>query len=118
MHPVIQLTVAVTMVVIASRMWHPLLFWLAGLFLLLGIIKLARRIAKWIKIKSGNKNVAALIHTGFAVMLWVAVATLADYLNPNRISAVSIVLCFFCAFIFIVLLLFVADISRRYLHRR
>lgn len=118
MHPVIQLTVAVAMVVIATRIWHPLLFWLAGLFFLIGLIKMVRRCARWLKNKSERELFGLTFQAGIYSAMWLAVAYIADYLFPNKISAVSILLCFICAFLIIGLLLFFVGVSRRYLHRR
>lgn len=118
MHPVIQLTVAVAMVVIATRIWHPLLFWLAGLFFLIGLIKMVRRCARWLKNKYERGLFGLTFQAGIYSAMWLAVACLADYLFPNKISAVSIVMCLICAFLIIGLLLFVAGLFRRYLHPR
>lgn len=113
MNPVIQLTVAVAMVVIAARMWPPLLYWLVGLFVLLFTIKGIRRSARWMRQYAvGRGLVAAEVLLSF--IAWIAVAAIADHFHPGRISAVSIVLCIACAILIIGLLLSAAG----KLHRR
>lgn len=116
MHPVIQMTVAVMMVVIAARMWPPLLYWLAGIVALLMVIKGIRRFIGWIAISKGK--LSGLAYSVALCLCWLVVAAGLDFLHPQKISAVSIVLCFICACIAIGILLSVADWCRRYLHRR
>lgn len=113
MNPVIQLTAAVALVVIATRMWPPLLYWLAGMFVLLFTIKGIRRSARWIRKHAFGSGLVAT-ECLLSLLAWVAVAAIADHFHPGRISAVSIVLCIACAILIIGLLLSVAG----RLHRR
>ena len=94
MHPVIQLTVAVAMVVIAARMWPPILYWLVGFFLILAAIKGARRSIRWLRkvIPSGGIISLVRVLLGFAALI--AIAAVADYMFPGKISAVVLLLCF------------------------
>ncbi len=43
MHPVIQLTVAVAVLIIAIRAWPPTLYWLAGILISIALVKVIRR---------------------------------------------------------------------------
>lgn len=116
MHPVIQMTVAVMMVVIATRMWPPLLYWLAGMVALLTVIKGIRRLISWVK--SGKGRLSGLAYSAALSICWLLIAAALDFLHPQKISAVSIVLCFICACIVTGLLVSAADWLRRHLHRR
>lgn len=113
MHPVIQLTVAVAMVVIASRMWPPLLFWLAGFFLILAAIKGARRSISWLRKAIPTAGFSSLVKVLLGCAAWLAVAAMADYFIPGRISAMSIVLCFMAAWLAITFVLVLAGLCRR-----
>lgn len=117
MHPVIKLTVAVLLMVIAARMWPPLLYWLIGLMLMLGLIKCVRRMFRLAKKHSGAIKSRGLISFLLFSAGWLGVALLADKIMPSKISAVSIVMCFICAFIVIALLLSAVEWLSRYLHR-
>lgn len=106
MHPIVQLTITVALVVMAARMWPPLLYWLLGIMMLLLVVKLLRRSVRLLR----NNVTAAwfqpvlsfMIYTG----LWMSLAAMADYFFPARISAVSIVLCFAGACAVIALIVF------------
>ncbi|AIX74660.1 hypothetical protein C3374_14075 [Pantoea sp. PSNIH4] len=104
MHPVVQLTISVALVVMAARMWPPLLFWLLGIMALLLIVKLVRRSARFIRSSITaawfEPVLSFLVYTG----MWLALAAVADYFFPARISAVSIVLCFAGAYAVIALI--------------
>lgn len=113
MHPVIQLTVAVAMVVIAARMWPPILYWLVGFFILLAAIKGTRRTARWLRkvIPAGGFKSALRLVLGCAA--WIAIAGVADYFIPGKISAMSIVLCFMAAYLAIELVFLLAGLWQR-----
>lgn len=118
MNPVVQLTISVAVVVIAARMWPPLLYWLVVFFFVIGTIKGIRRLVRWARKyihTIGMRNTLCFLLVPIA---WLAIATMADILRPNQISAVSIVLCFICASIVIALLVCAPGWCRRYLHRR
>ena len=118
MNPVVQLTISVALVVIAARMWPPLLYWLVGFFLLIGAIKGMRRLVRWSRRHTKSVRIGRLIACLLVPAAWLAVAAIADRFHPSKISAVSIVLCFICACIAIGLLVSAADWCHRYLHRR
>lgn len=118
MNPVIQLTVAVALVVIAARMWPPLLYWLVGFFLVIGTIKGMRRLVRWARKYTHSISIRNLMSCLLVPAAWLAVAATADIFFPSQISAVSIVLCFICAFMAIVVLVSAPGWCRRYLHRR
>lgn len=117
MNPVVQLTLSVALVVIAARMWPPLLYWLVGLFLLLGAVKGVRRFIRWAYKCNRSASFSGIMVSLLVPVAWLALAATADELFPGKISAVSIVLCFICAFIAIGLLVSAVDWCRRFLHR-
>jgi len=114
MHPVIQLCVAISLMVIAVRAWPPLAYVALAIMALLLLVKMFRRGAGAIR-----RNISApwfepvsnfVIHVG----VWLAIAAVADYLSPRQISAVSIVLCFAGAYLVIAVVVNVANrIERR-----
>jgi len=118
MNPVVQLTLSVALVVIAARMWPPLLYLLVGFFLLIGTIKGMRRMVTWSRRHTKSVSIRRLIAYLLVPAAWLAVAAVADRLHPSKISAVSIVLCFICACIVIGILVSAADWCRRFLQRR
>jgi hypothetical protein len=115
MHPVIQMTVAVMMVVIATRMWPPLLYWLAGIVALLMLVKGVRRASRWAYSLFRNGSLDGLIVSAMVGAGWLLLAVLLDYFLPQKISAVSIVMCFICAY-FAIAVIFIA--VRALTHRR
>lgn len=114
MHPVVQLTISVALMVMAARMWPPLLYWLLGIMTLLLLVKLARRSARFLRSSVTaawfQPVLSFLIYTG----MWLALAVVADYFFPARISAVSIVLCFAGAYAVIALVVVAAGKLERY----
>lgn len=118
MHPVIQMTIAVAMVVMATRMWPPLLYWLAGAVIFLSLVKGVRRTARWLKNKVNKNHAIGVLKLTFVAFAWVVLAMGADRFFPGKISAVSIVLCFICAFLVIAILLSAAEWLRRHLPHR
>lgn len=114
MHPVIQLTVAVAMVVIAARMWPPILYWLVGFFLILAAIKGARRSIRWLRKVIPSGGIISLVRVLLGCAAWITIAAVADYILPGRISAMSIVLCFMAAYLVIALGFALAGLWRRF----
>ena len=112
MNPVIQMTVAVAVVVIAARMWSPILYWLAGLFVVLFTIKCIRRTYGWLRRRTTLHWVMiaeyGLIFTGMLTLAFTV-----DYIHPMKISAVSILLCATCAYLIVGLLISAAGRIRR-----
>lgn len=114
MHPVIQLCVAVSLMVIAVRAWPPLAYVALAIMMLLLLMKICRRGARAIR-----RNISApwvepvsifVIHVG----VWLAIAAVADYFSPRQISAVGIVLCFAGAYLVIAVVVNVANRIERH----
>lgn len=118
MNPVVQLTLSVALVVIAAKMWPPLLYWLVGFFLLISMIKGVRRLVRWSRGSNKSVSFRRLIACLLVPAAWLAVAAIADKFHPSKISAVTIALCFICACIITGLLVSAADWLQRHLHRR
>lgn len=94
MHPIVQLTVAVLLMVIAARMWPPLLYIAAAITVVLLLTKCIRRAVRWAR---GSYSANSLVNvSGVAVCIIVAyiVSGSIDYLASPKLSAVTIVNCF------------------------
>lgn len=100
MHPIVQLIVSVALVIMAARMWPPLVYILFAGVLALAAIKLLRRIARLIKLKRNSPVILWLMPFFFSCGMWLALAGIADYFMPKKISAIQIVVCFACAYLF------------------
>lgn len=118
MHPIIQMTIAVMMVVIATRMWPPLLYWLVGIVAALMVVKCARRLTAWFRCAFREKRINAVIYGSCIAAFWLIIAGIVDGIHPQKISAVSIVTCFICASVVIAVVISLAGTVNRYLHRR
>lgn len=119
MHPIIQLTVAVAMVVMAARMWPPILYWLAGLFMFLAAIKFTRRSIRWLRKVMPSDGFSFLLRALLACSAWIAIAAIADYALPAKVSAMSILLCFMAACLSIELGVVLIGLWKRFFrHRR
>lgn len=118
MNPVVQLTISVALVVIAARMWPPLLYWLVGFFLIISAIKGMRRLVRWVRKKTQPNAFIRMTPLMIVPLAWLCIAEIADRLSPGKVSAVSIVLCFICACITLMALVSSVDWIRRHLHRR
>lgn len=112
MNPVIQMTVAVAMVVIAARMWTPVLYWLAGIFILLFTIKCIRRTCGWLRRRT-TLHWVMIAEYGLIFTVVLTLAFTVDYIHPRKISAVSILLCSACAYLIVGLLISAAGRMRR-----
>lgn len=114
MHPIVQLCVAVALMVIAVRAWPPLAYILLGVMVLLLVIKMIRRSAGFIRRNTSAPWFEPVSSFVIQVGLWLALACVADYFFPKKISAVSIVLCFAGAYVVLALVANVANrIERR-----
>lgn len=94
MHPVVQLTLSVAVVVIAARLWPPLLYILSVLVILLFLVKAVRRAAGWASKKSFRGFSDSVLSVCIFGGLFLSIAAAADYFIQPKFSAVTMVLCF------------------------
>ncbi|KGD75282.1 hypothetical protein HA49_08615 [Tatumella morbirosei] len=99
MHPVIQLIIAISSLIVAIRFWPPLLYIIAALGVVLLLTKITRRSVSLVR---NNKEQAAKFINAIAPFAgFVVLAIIADTFFPHKIKALTIVLCFGGAFIII-----------------
>lgn len=99
MHPVIQIIIAISSLIVAISFWPPLLYVIAALGVILILIKLIRRSLRFVnnnKYRVGTMVSALAPFAGFVVL-----ALLVDTFFPHKIKALTIMLCFGGAFIII-----------------
>ena len=113
MNPVIQMTVAVALVVIAARMWPPLLYILSTIVGVLLIAKVTRRLWGWVRSERGASLISAVVPFLIYTATLLALAAIADHLMKMRISAVTMVMCFAGAYACLALLACLAGNFRR-----
>jgi len=104
MHPIVQLCVAVSLMVIAVRAWPPLAYALLGVMALLLVVKVIRRGAGAIRRNSSSAWLTHVASFVAYVIAWLLVASVADYFLPRKISATSIVLCLSGAYMIVALI--------------
>ena len=103
MHPIFQLCVAVSLMVIAVRAWPPLAYVLLGVMALLLVVKVIRRGARAVSRNLSSAWFARVASFVVYVMAWLLVAFVADYFLPRKVSATSIVLCLSGAYMIVAL---------------
>lgn len=114
MHPVIQLCVAVSLMVIAVRAWPPLAYVALAIMMLLLLIKICRRGARAIRRNISAPWFEPVSTFIIQVVVWLSVAAVADYFSPRQISAASIVLCLASAYLVIAVVVNVANRIERH----
>lgn len=94
MHPVIQLTVAVLMMVVAARMWPPILYIAVSVTAVIMTVKCARRSLRWFNRHcSRDDRLTGIAYTASVIISYV-IAGVVDCLMDPKLSAITMVNCF------------------------
>lgn len=99
MHPVIQIIIAISSLIVAIRFWPPFLYVIAAFGFILLLTKITRRSVSLAR--NNKEQIAKIINASAPFAGFIVLALIADIFFPHKIKALTIVLCFGGAFIII-----------------